>query len=116
MNTLFVVRSNPVPGRETEFNRWYSEVHLPEVIQIEGFKSAQRFQLNTNQIHAQPHAYLAIYEIASTNVAVTLDNLTKATKLTKCYAIDQATMDISVFDSLADVLVASDQKESTSSM
>ena len=29
MTTLYMVRSNPVEGKEDEFNRWYSDVHLP---------------------------------------------------------------------------------------
>lgn len=116
MKSLFVVKSNPVPGRESEFNRWYTDIHLPEVIQIEGFQSAQRFQLNKNQVQpGQSHTYLAIYEIDSENVAATLDNLNKATRLTKSYALDQVSMDISVFDSIADVIYEAPQKESTSS-
>ena len=37
MTTLYMVKSNPVAGKEAEFNRWYSEVHLPEVLKIEAF-------------------------------------------------------------------------------
>ena len=43
MKTLYIVKANPMIGREDEFNRWYDEIHLDEVLQISGFKSAQRF-------------------------------------------------------------------------
>lgn len=116
MKSLFVVKSNPVPGKEAEFNRWYTEIHLPEVIQIEGFQSAQRFRLNENQVQPdQSHTYLAIYEIDSANVAATLENLGNATQLTQNQAIELATIEISVFDAIEDAIIATNQKESTSS-
>ena len=61
MTTLFMVRSNPKTGQETAFNDWYSDVHLPEVLSIQGFLSAQRFTLNAAQIQSdQAQSYLAI--------------------------------------------------------
>ena len=66
MTTLFMVRSNPKPGQETAFNDWYTDVHLPEVLSIQGFLSAQRFTLNEAQVQPdQSQSYLAIYEIVS---------------------------------------------------
>ena len=70
MNTLFIVRSNAALGREAEYNHWYTDVHLEEVLAIEGFKTAQRFKLSSAQAQpAQAHSFLAIYEIDSADRA-----------------------------------------------
>jgi hypothetical protein len=34
---ILVVMSNPVPGREQEYNTWYDTQHLPDVLQNPGF-------------------------------------------------------------------------------
>lgn len=62
----FVVFSNPMPGREEEYNTWYNEVHLPHVLAVPGFVSARRLKVadmpgvvNT----PLPGQYLALYEM-----------------------------------------------------
>lgn len=67
-NNILLVLTNPLPGRADEFNRWYSEVHLPEVLQRPGFVSARRFRLGNGQLNLDgfaqsQHSYLALYEI-----------------------------------------------------
>ena len=59
-----IVMTNPVPGREAEYNDWYTNVHLPDVLRIPGVVSAQRFSKSEIQRDAGPHPwdYLAIYE------------------------------------------------------
>ena len=80
MTTLFMVRSNPKPGQETAFNDWYTDVHLPEVLSIQGFLSAQRFTLNEAQVQPdQSQSYLAIYEIDTDHVPVSYTHLTLPT-------------------------------------
>jgi hypothetical protein len=41
----WLIFSNAKPGREREYNKWYNEVHLPELLKIRGIVSAQRFKL-----------------------------------------------------------------------
>jgi len=103
VTTLFIVRSNPVSGREEEFNDWYNNTHLPEILTIDGFKSAQRFMLTPEQIlPEQRHQFLAIYEIDSANIDVTLANLKTATWMNMSDAIDSTTMEVSIFSALDD--------------
>ena len=66
----FVVYSNPVEGREQEYNDWYSNQHLKDLLAIPGVISARRFKLSATQIHeaAQPYQYLAIYDIEADDV------------------------------------------------
>jgi hypothetical protein len=62
---LFVVMTNPVEGREDEFNEWYSAEHLEDVVAVEGMRAAQRFELVPSQLGENvtpPFRYLAIYE------------------------------------------------------
>ena len=108
MTTLFMVRSNPKPGQETAFNDWYTDVHLPEVLSIQGFLSAQRFTLNEAQVQPdQSQSYLAIYEIDTDHVPATLD-LRKATWLNMSDAIDPASINISIFSAITEKLASSD--------
>lgn len=44
-----IVISNPEPGREAEFNAWYDGQHVPDVLRVPGFVSAQRFVLVQNE-------------------------------------------------------------------
>jgi hypothetical protein len=98
MNTLFMVRSNAKPGQEEAYNHWYNNVHLAEVLSIDGFKSAQRFALHDTQIQAdQPHGYLALYEISTDEVAATMTRLGEATWLNMSDAIDPESIQISLF-------------------
>ena len=109
MTTLFMVRSNPKPGQETAFNDWYTDVHLPEVLGIQGFLSAQRFTLNSAQVQSdQAQSYLAIYEIDTDNVPGTLEQLSKATQLNMSDAIDPTSIDISIFSAITDKLISRD--------
>ena len=107
MKTIFVVLSNPVENRTEDYNEWYSTVHLPEVLKIDGFLSAQRFQLAQAQvIDDQEYHYMALYEIDSENPQETLSNLANATWLNMSDAIDTTNMRISVFDAIDEVMVS----------
>lgn len=67
-NSLYIVQSNPVAGREDEYNEWYTRQHLPDVLSLPGFVAAQRFRASAimRSPRARPYRYsgLAIYEIA----------------------------------------------------
>ena len=41
----FLAFTNPAPGKEDEYNAWYEEHHLKDVINCPGFVSARRFRL-----------------------------------------------------------------------
>jgi hypothetical protein len=71
----FIVFSRAVRGREAEYNDWYQNVHLADVVAIEGFTSAQRFCLASTVIGEQGFPYLAIYEIETDDVAAVVARL-----------------------------------------
>lgn len=66
MRTIQLVFSNPYPGRDDEYNQWYDNTHVPEVLAIPGIVSAQRYDLRplARERGEEPeYRYLAIYEI-----------------------------------------------------
>jgi hypothetical protein len=72
----YVVRSNPVPGREEEYNRWYSERHLADVVAVPGFVSAQRFKMvETGADGAPEQRYMALYNLRTDDPISALDLL-----------------------------------------
>lgn len=59
-----LVFSDPVPGREVQFNSWYSDRHLPDVLDVPGYLAARRYSLEATQgAVSRPWHYLTIYEI-----------------------------------------------------
>ena len=62
---LFVVRATIARDRETTFNRWYNEEHLPQVLRYNGAISGRRYR----QLEGgDKYQYMAIYEFASEEV------------------------------------------------
>jgi hypothetical protein len=67
---LMVVGSNPTDSaREAEFNRWYTDTHLDDVLKVAGFQVARRYELSPARPMAgteqSPFRYLAIYDVES---------------------------------------------------
>ncbi|SDZ49114.1 DUF4286 family protein [Herbiconiux ginsengi] len=58
----YVVHSNPVEGREDEYNDWYTNQHLKDVIAVPGFVSAQRY-IASDVNEDAPFRYMALYEL-----------------------------------------------------
>lgn len=73
---VYVVRSNPVPGRDAEYNRWYTERHLADVVAVPGFVSAQRFKIVDAQADGAPEqGYMALYTMRTDDPGKLLDEL-----------------------------------------
>jgi hypothetical protein len=73
----FLVLTNAVPGREEEFDRWYTEQHLPDVLRVPGIMSAQRFRRAVQPRGAapQPWQYMALYECDAAEAQVVTDGI-----------------------------------------
>ena len=106
MKTYYVVYSNPAEGREDEYNDWYSNVHLQEVVKIEGFISAQRFELTKSQlIEEQHYKYLAIYEIDNEDVEGISNRLIEASaNLNMSTSIDIDGIHVAIFKSITGII------------
>jgi hypothetical protein len=75
-NNVWLVYSNPVsPDREEEYNLWYNDFHLRQMLKLPGFVAATRYRISRVQTEWYPpmvnqpewpygkDRYLAIYEI-----------------------------------------------------
>jgi hypothetical protein len=62
---LVLVLTEPTAGNEGEFNRYYEDLHLDEVLQTTGWKTAQRYKLVEQAGQECPLPYLAVYEAES---------------------------------------------------
>ncbi len=65
---VFLALTNPVSDAvEDEFNQWYDDVHVKEVLALPGVKSCRRFRLAPSQImpgdDGAGRRYLALYEV-----------------------------------------------------
>jgi hypothetical protein len=94
---LLFAFSNPVEGREDDFNTWYDDVHLPDVLKIPGVMSARRYTLAPGA--RSPHRYLAVYEVDGDPGAVlkTLFAGMKSGEIPMSDAIDAANGAVSVW-------------------
>lgn len=76
--SLLVV-SNAADGLEDEFNRWYSEQHLGDVLRVPGFCCAQRFMFNAGEPGSALHQwrYAAVYEFESDEPNLQFEELSR---------------------------------------
>ena len=74
---VFVVMTKPVEGQDAEFNDWYTNRHLDDVLKLEGFVAAQRFKFMPRQPDARPspYPYLALYEVETDDLEATQQRL-----------------------------------------
>ena len=68
---LILVESRPSsPDRVQEYNTWYDEIHLPELVALDGIVSARRLRPVDGD-----GPYVALYEIEGDNLQAVLDNM-----------------------------------------
>lgn len=61
---IMIVLTNAVPGQDDDFNRWYDDRHLTDILEQGPFAAAQRFRLADADLGTEaPYRYLAIYEV-----------------------------------------------------
>jgi hypothetical protein len=88
--TMFVSTS-AAPGQDAEFNRWYDEQHVPDVLRIPGFSSARRYALKrvaTAGVAMAP--YLVLFTVQTYDLELTIADLkrrvrTGVTKMTPAF-------------------------------
>jgi hypothetical protein len=75
-----VVFSNPSPGAEEEFNDWYDNTHLEDLLRVDGVISAQRFVIEgafgETNVGAK-YKYLAIYDIDTDDIKAVMAEMEK---------------------------------------
>ncbi|OBH12401.1 DUF4286 family protein [Mycobacterium sp. E3247] len=68
---IMYVESRPSsPDREDEYNTWYDQIHIPELLTLDGIVAARRFRpVDGNG------PYVAIYELEGDDLQAILDNM-----------------------------------------
>ncbi|MFD7008482.1 hypothetical protein [Rhodococcus jostii] len=78
---ILLVHSDPVDNRDDEYNSWYDDVHLPDVLKVPGFVAAKRYVAAAGIHGEQPsNRFLAIYEIETDDLPAALRALSNAAK------------------------------------
>jgi hypothetical protein len=94
---IYVAFANPVhASAEEEFNRWFDEVHIPDVLTVTGIASATRYRQSRWQrepFHARhPYRYMTIYDIDADDLNATLqefERLSKSGQMVRTDSIQQ---------------------------
>ncbi len=66
---LVLALNGPSEGQDEAYNRWYDEVHLPELLAVPGIVKATRYKIVQSN---QPWPYVAAYEIETDDLKATL--------------------------------------------
>jgi hypothetical protein len=80
-NYKFIVLTDPVAGQEDEYNNWYTNRHLDDVVGLEGFAAAQRFRFidpDRDSDEPAPTRYLAIYDVSEDQIEQAKESLAAA--------------------------------------
>ena len=56
--------------KEKEFNAWYNDIHLPDVIETPGYIGCTRYQIK--EFKKGRGSYLALYELATDDIDSTI--------------------------------------------
>lgn len=74
IEAVYVVLTNAAPGRDADFNDWYTNVHARDTMRMRGGLAQQRFRFSAEQVQdfaeetggPFPAQYLALYEVYDT--------------------------------------------------
>lgn len=74
---VLVVMTSPLEGREDEYNDWYDNVHVHDVLAIPGFVSARRFEASSPvpDRAAASRGYAMIYELETDDPGASIEEL-----------------------------------------
>ena len=64
---LFAFSDCRDPEREDEFNDWYNNTHLPDMLEVPGMISATRW-MSAENMEGEKRKYLALYELEADSV------------------------------------------------
>jgi hypothetical protein len=89
MRGILHVESYPsAPDRVDEYNRWYDEVHLPEIVAVDGVVSAKRFAPLQDD-----GPYVALYEIEADDLDAVFQGIAAAAGDGRIHMSDAIQMD-----------------------
>jgi hypothetical protein len=103
-----MVATNPTPGRDDEYNDWYTNRHLAEILaMVDGCVAAQRFRVVDPA--DGPHRYLAFYEFEADSPQAVHAALAKAgPALAMTDALDMASIVLTVAEDMTGLVARGD--------
>jgi hypothetical protein len=102
---ILIERSNPVPGKEQEYNDWYNNEHLPDLMTVPGIVAARRWKVVGKPYQGAEfsHRYICVYQIETDDIDKFLETLVKCVEAFNVSdAIDLAGMQTIVFRAITD--------------
>jgi len=105
-NYTLVVFTNPVEGREDDYNEWYDNQHLGDVIAAAGFDRAERLRLTDIAPSSEAkHRYLALYQVETDDPESVFKGLVAAAgtdAMPMSDAIDLASASMGLFETITE--------------
>ncbi|MET9388313.1 hypothetical protein ABZY09_46955 [Streptomyces sp. NPDC002928] len=60
---VLLALTNPVEGKDKEFQDWYWGTHIPEILALPGFVAVRRLRAADTSTDGIPYRYATIYEV-----------------------------------------------------
>ncbi len=100
---FYMVKTKPSdPAREAEFNAWYDEVDIPDVLEVPGFMRARRAveqvipEIPSANLKDDDSKYVALYDIETNDIDTSIIDLYVAAR--KMVAMGRLTNDLKVVE------------------
>jgi len=82
---MMVSTKSTDPRRDAQFNEWYNQIDIPDVLQVPGYKRARRgLRIDVPQLPradpADDNTYVALYDILSPNIDRTMIDMLMASR------------------------------------
>ena len=107
---VFLVLTNATEGRDEEFNDWYNNRHLSDVLAVEGFVAAQRYRMaELDPPQTSDHRYMALYEVEAEDLAKAnqaLRNAAGTDAMVVSEALDMSSASAIYFEPITERVVA----------
>ena len=100
---FYMVKTKPSdPSREAEFNAWYDDVDIPDVLEVPGFRRARRAieqiipEIPSANLKDDDSKYVALYDIETSDIDKSIIDLYVAAR--KMVALGRLTNDLKVVE------------------
>lgn len=70
---IFMALTNARAGKEKEYNKWYNEHHIPDVVRMRAYRSGRRYQLLQSAGDEAPYEYLALYRYGGNDIKMNME-------------------------------------------
>jgi hypothetical protein len=86
---IMYVETMPVsPDREDEYHKWYNDIHLPQILSVDGIVSARRFAPSNGN-----GPFIAIYELDCDDLDAAVQRLGELGASGKLTGLEKLAMD-----------------------